>query len=102
HPGAVALDSNGHLWVADTGNHRIEEFTEKGQFLKAFGSYGRGDGQLVEPSCVEIDSHGNGWVCDGRGGEKEGGRIEEFTEGGEFVRKIGQEALMSGSSYPSG
>ena len=26
-PQAMALDESGHIWVADTGNHRIQEFS---------------------------------------------------------------------------
>jgi DNA-binding beta-propeller fold protein YncE len=36
-PSALAVDSKGNVWVADTGNNRIAEFNEKGEFLAVFG-----------------------------------------------------------------
>ncbi|MGN6664695.1 MAG: Ig-like domain-containing protein, partial [Solirubrobacterales bacterium] len=34
HPADVATDSKGNLWALDRGNNRVEEFNEKGEFLK--------------------------------------------------------------------
>ena len=36
-PVGVAVDSKGNVWVADTGNNRVAEFNEKGEFVKTFG-----------------------------------------------------------------
>ncbi len=33
----VAIDSSGNIWVADTYNNRIEEFSPEGKALLAFG-----------------------------------------------------------------
>ena len=33
-PCGVAVDGEGNIFVADTGNHRIQKFTEEGQFLR--------------------------------------------------------------------
>jgi YD repeat-containing protein len=83
HPGAITY-SKGNLWVADYLNNRIQEFNEKGEFVKAFGSTGSGNGQLTNPDGVALDSHGNVWVCDH--GDS---RIEEFNEKGEYVKAFG-------------
>jgi DNA-binding beta-propeller fold protein YncE len=37
NPSAVALDSNGNIWLADAENNRIDKFSSAGTFLKAFG-----------------------------------------------------------------
>jgi NHL repeat len=36
-PRGVAVDSSGNVYVADSGNRRIEEFSSSGAFVKAFG-----------------------------------------------------------------
>jgi DNA-binding beta-propeller fold protein YncE len=36
-PGAVAVDSAGHVFVADSANNRIAEFGADGTFIRAFG-----------------------------------------------------------------
>ena len=40
-PHAMAFDSQGRLWVADRGNHRIEIFDQSGKYLESRYSYGR-------------------------------------------------------------
>ena len=37
-PGGVAVDLNGFIYVVDTGNNRIQKFTNAGVFVSAFGS----------------------------------------------------------------
>lgn len=49
-PGAVTTDFQGHVFVADTGNHRVLQFDEHGNFLAEFGGYGWGDNELSEPT----------------------------------------------------
>ena len=62
-PSAVALDSNGDIWVADAGNDRVQKFNTKGEYLEQLGSEGSGNGQLSEPSGLALDSN-NLWVAD--------------------------------------
>eukprot|EP00455_Lapot_gusevi_P021293 TRINITY_DN2236_c0_g1_i6.p1 TRINITY_DN2236_c0_g1~~TRINITY_DN2236_c0_g1_i6.p1 ORF type:complete len:259 (-),score=91.32 TRINITY_DN2236_c0_g1_i6:57-803(-) len=38
HPSGVALDREGHLWVADSANHRLVVFTRDGRFLCHYSS----------------------------------------------------------------
>ena len=45
-PAAMALDPQGQLWVADTGNHRFAIFTPDGEFVETWGSPGDGDGEF--------------------------------------------------------
>lgn len=39
-PGGLALDGQGHLYVADPSNNRIETFSLEGSYLGAFGHFG--------------------------------------------------------------
>ncbi len=58
-PRGVAASTTGHVWVADPGNSRIQEFSESGEFLAKVGSNGTGNGQFEEPKGIAIDSAGN-------------------------------------------
>ena len=46
-PHAMAFDSEGRLWVADRGNHRIEIFNQDGDYLDSRYSYGRISGIFI-------------------------------------------------------
>ena len=51
-----ALDSgrDGRIYVADTGNHRVQVFWENGTFFRQFGSYGSGPGQFSSPEGIYL------------------------------------------------
>ncbi len=70
--------------VADENNNRIQEFGEGGEFLRAFGTAGSGNGQLNRPTGVAIDAKGNIWVADANNN-----RIQQFNEKGEYLFKTG-------------
>ena len=46
-PHALAFDSQGRLWVADRGNHRIEIFDQEGNYLDSRYMYGRISGIFI-------------------------------------------------------
>ncbi len=90
-PRELAVDSAGNIWVTDTGNNRVEEYTEKGAFIKAVGSLGTGNGQFKEPKGITIDAKGNVWVVDA-----ENARIEELNAKGEYETQFGTEGTEHG------
>jgi DNA-binding beta-propeller fold protein YncE len=57
-PHALAFDSQGHLWVADRGNHRIEIFDQDGNYLDSRYLYGRTSGIFIaaDDTVYAIDS----------------------------------------------
>jgi predicted membrane-bound mannosyltransferase/DNA-binding beta-propeller fold protein YncE len=63
-PRAVAVDQQGHIYVADTGNKRIREYTSTGQYVRDIGSGGSGQGQLDEPTGLAIAPDGRLFVAD--------------------------------------
>lgn len=63
-PTNMSLGSNGHLYVSDTGNFRIQEFTQQGEFVKSYGSVGSGLGQFARPKGVSVDRTGQIYVVD--------------------------------------
>jgi len=56
-PHALAFDSQGRLWVADRGNHRIEIFDQDGNYLDSRYMYGRISGIFIKDDMLyAIDS----------------------------------------------
>jgi len=64
NPNSLALDSNGNIFVADSGNHRIQVFDPNGKFLTNWGTLGTGYSQFMEISGIAVDSQGNIFTAD--------------------------------------
>ncbi len=82
-PAGIAMDSSGDLWVADTANHRVQEFSSTGSYMGQFGSEGTGNGQFKEPVGIAIDAKNNIWVSD-----QTNNNVQEFNEKHEWVRTV--------------
>lgn len=63
-PSAIAVASDRTVFVADTGNQRIQVFDAKGRFLTLFGSHGTGPGQFERPTDLDIAPDGRIYVVD--------------------------------------
>lgn len=65
-PREITLTAAGNLLVADTGNHRVIEYTQDGEFVRQFGSEGSGGGPLEfnEPVGIETNAAGDIYVAD--------------------------------------
>ncbi len=63
-PAGVAIDAAGNLYVADSGNGRIQKFDADGRFLKAAGAAGSGEGEFNQPGDLALDADGNVYVTD--------------------------------------
>ena len=64
-PHALAIDSQGRLFVADRGNSRIQIFTQDGEFLAQWKQFSR-------PSGIFIDKHDVLYVSDSESRERQG------------------------------
>ena len=65
-PQAVAVDTAGNLYIADTNNNVVREVTAGGTIstLAGNGSAGSGNSQLNAPQGIAVDSAGNVYVAD--------------------------------------
>ncbi|MEA2444542.1 MAG: hypothetical protein QOJ12_1834, partial [Thermoleophilales bacterium] len=120
-PFGVAVAGSGDVYVADSSNNRIAEYSQSGSFVRAFGkdvggtgvdvcttscvvgSFGGGAGQLGGPAGVGVAGSGDVYVAEF------GNRITEFSQAGSFVRAFGKnvggtgvDVCTTSCSYGSG
>ena len=82
--------NNKQVYVADSGNCRISNFTLEGQLLRTIGSRGSGPGQFNWPSAVAISPDGDMYVTD-----YNNHRVQVFSPDGVFQREFGKGQLNS-------
>ncbi|MBI2863327.1 MAG: TIGR03663 family protein [Chloroflexi bacterium] len=82
-PRGIAVDGEGNLYVTDTGNHRVQKFNSRGEFLGAFGGIGSREGQFLEPVGIGVDVEGTIYVAD-----TWNHRIQKFDKDFRFVAQI--------------
>ncbi len=63
-PRGIAIAPNGLLYVTDTGNSRILVFDKDGKFVRTFGAFGTGDGQMDNPVGIAARADGTIAVAD--------------------------------------
>jgi DNA-binding beta-propeller fold protein YncE len=73
----------GFLYVADGVNNRIQKFTSRGKFVKAWGREGPGKGEFREVSSVAVDDDGNVYAAD-----TWNQRIQVFDDEGNYISEI--------------
>jgi DNA-binding beta-propeller fold protein YncE len=94
---AISVDGLGHVYVADSSNHRIQKFANDGTFIAAWGwavdteaaafeictpasqpcfagTFGTGTGQFSSPKSAAVDADGNVYVI-----EQTNNRMQKFA-----------------------
>jgi len=79
-PNGIATDNAGNVYVADSGNNRVQEFDSSGNFILKFGIPGDVPGGFVTTSGIAVDSSGNSYVTDSFTN-----RVSKFNSSGTFV-----------------
>jgi tripartite motif-containing protein 71 len=92
-PEGIAVDpSSGNVYVADTGNNRIQTFSSNGTFIAEWGRYGTGNGSLSSPRDIALDQAGNVYVAD-----TGNNRIQTFSSNGTFISVLGRDGGANGT-----
>jgi sugar lactone lactonase YvrE len=95
-PSAIAGDAR-LLWIADTGNNRIQGINRDGSPEVVFGQAGDASGDLAMPKAVAVDSEGHVYVVDGRFEN-----VQIFSEKGELLLFFGEEGTGPGQFWLPG
>ncbi|MCI0396031.1 MAG: TIGR03663 family protein [Chloroflexi bacterium] len=82
-PRNLAIGPDGMIYVADSGNHRIQVFDQQGRFVRGWGAFGQAEGLLNEPWDIAVSDE-YVYVAD-----TWNHRLQQFTLDGGFVRVIG-------------
>ena len=91
NPLGIALDPLGNLYVADTGNDRVQKLDGNGRFLGQVGRFGRGEGQFSRPTDLFAGSGLELYVVDSRNR-----RIQVFDHQLNFMACLGPFAETEG------
>ena len=96
--GKIAVGPDGLVYVADSGNARVQVFTPQGRFVRQFGSFGSGQGQFLFSGDIAVDNAGNMYVADGKSAT-----LAKLSPAGKVVWRIGGDASgdqdLSGCCY---
>ncbi len=85
-PTGLALDKDGHIYVADTDSHCVQKFDKDGKFLVRLGGEASSEeGQFYYPRGLAADTHGNLFVADSGNN-----RVQKFDVDGNVMRAWGK------------
>ena len=102
-PGAVAVDEDGNLYVADSFNYRVQALDKAGKVKWVYGNpipadkavqYQGPDRKFGLPASIARDDNGNLYVVDGMNSE-----LVMLNADGEFIQKIGDVGHDDGTFY---
>ena len=85
-PTGIAIDREGHIYVADTDNHSIQKFDTDGKFLARWGGEpDSDDGMFYYPRGLAVAPEGHVYVADSGNN-----RVQKFDPDGNFMKAWGK------------
>ncbi len=90
-PKGIALTSGGNIWVADTGNNRIQKFGPSGKAINLLDGNGTSGGLMKEPAAIAVAPDASIWVAD-----TGNNRVEQWNSSLSLVRVVGKEGSGGG------
>ncbi|HET6458557.1 MAG TPA: NHL repeat-containing protein [Nitrosopumilaceae archaeon] len=93
-PTSIAINSTGFIFVADTGNDRVQIFDSSGNWKKTIGKTGYISVQFSSPRGIAINSTGFIFVAD-TGND----RIQIFDSSGNWKKSFGMFGFNSGQFH---
>ena len=94
-PVDVAVGPGGkELFITANNTHQVVVFSNKGDFLRAWGGEGEDDGQFNFPASIDIDAAGNVYVVD-----VINARVQKFDTAGTHLLTIGKLGGKAGTFY---
>ena len=89
---ALAMSPDGQrVYVGDSGSYRIQAFTRDGVFLREWGIYGSGPGEIKGVGGIATDAAGRVFVLD-----SSNNRVEVFAPDGTFLGTWGSSGAAPG------
>ncbi len=91
----LRIDSRGHIWLVDLGNHIVLELSPDGKILKVLGTPGEAgcdETHFDKPTDIAVTPSGEVFVADGYGNA----RVVHFDASGRFVKAWGTLGVKPG------
>jgi DNA-binding beta-propeller fold protein YncE len=95
--GALAVATDGVVYVADYGNSRVQAVDGAGQPLAVWGGEGDGPGQLRQPRGIAVDAAGRVCVSD-----SENHRVQVFDQAGRPLAAWGRKGAAADAFFRPG
>ena len=100
NPAGISVDVNGYIYVADAGNHRIQKFSERGDFLEYRGGFGWSGENFDKPFDIYAKSVLDIFVVD-----QNANRIVRFDKDLNYISSLVADDIENNDlifGYPSG
>lgn len=98
-PTGIAIDFQGNVFIADTGNDRVVKCDSEGRFLTEAGGFGSGAGEFNRPTYITTDNGLNVYLVDAQNK-----RIQRLDRNLNFIStiQIEEDGDFSGLGLPEG